>query len=260
MRPELKITVLGCGNSTGVPATGNYWGACDPAEPKNRRTRCSLAVQSATTTIIIDTGPDFREQFNRADLKHLDAVLYTHTHSDHVNGIDDVRVLSFRQKQLIPVYGDTFTIKELKQRFDYLFSSPFEIYKPIIEAHVIRPEQMRQAFQIGDIEIVPFVQEHGTCQTTGYRFGSFAYSVDMLDLDDQAIEALQGVDTWVVDGAAYKDTNNKVHAGLETIYRLNERIRAKRVILTSLSLSMDYQTLTSELLPGYEPAYDGLLL
>lgn len=256
----MKAMILGCGNSTGVPATGNYWGACDPANPKNRRTRSSLAVMSGTTSLVIDTGPDFKEQFNVCGLTHLDAVLYTHTHSDHVNGIDDLRILAFRQKKLIPIYGSPETIAEIERRFDYLFSSPFEIYKPIVEAAVIKDEQNGRTQKIGDIEFIPFVQEHGTCLTTGYRFGKLAYSVDMLELDERGIDVLQGIDTWIVDAAAYNDGNNKVHACLETIYRLNDRIQARRVILSSLSLAMDYDSLAAALPKGYEPAYDGLTL
>ena len=254
---QLKVTILGCGNSTGVPAVGNYWGKCDPSEPKNRRLRSSIAVQSANTTVIVDTGPDFREQVNRAHIERVDAVLYTHSHGDHVNGIDDLRSLRFRQKQLVPVYGNDETLDDLAKRFDYLFEggkSP--LYPPVVEAQRIEEGQYGQPITHGDIDFIPFPQDHGTCIATGYRFGDLAYSVDMLTLDDFAVKVLTGIKTWIVDCASYNDPNNTVHANIDTILKLNEKIGAGQVILSSLSLSMDYQTLKQELplplIPGYD--------
>ena len=256
---DLKITILGCGNSTGVPAIGNYWGACDPNEPKNARTRSSLAIQSEDTTLIIDTGPDFRQQMNAADISELDAVLYTHMHGDHVNGIDELRVYKFRQDKLVDVYFDKDSYDDVRTRFHYMFDGgKIDLYPPMLNPHVFKNEEYGQGHTIKSLEFIPFLQDHGTCETVGYRIGSFAYSLDMLTLDDAALEVLKGIRVWVVDAAAYNQDSNKVHANLETIYRLNEKIGAERVILSSLSLSMDYQTLVNELPDGYEPAYDGL--
>lgn len=257
----LKITVLGCGNSTGVPSIGNNWGACDPTNPKNRRTRCCLAVQSEATTVIIDTGPEFREQVNRENIAKIDAVFYTHAHSDHANGIDELRIIRSRNKKLVPVYANPETLADLKERFQYLFQGGgHELYPPILDPHAITGEQMGREMICGDIRFIPFEQDHGTCASVGYRFGDFAYSVDIWTLDDAAIETLRGIRTWVVDGAAYRQTGNPVHAGFETIFRLNEKIGAQNVYISSLSLAMDYETLRSELPEGYAPAYDGLLL
>lgn len=252
------LTILGCGNSTGVPSIGNYWGACDPAEPKNRRSRCSAIVESDDTTIIIDTGPDFREQFNKTQKQTLDAVFYSHQHGDHVNGIDDLRGLVFRRKSKMPVYGNAETITDLQARFPYMFDGGAlaELYPPLLEPHVLRDFGMPH--RVKSLSFIPFVQDHRTCQTVGYRFGDLAYSVDVFDLDAQAVAALQGVKTWIVDGAAYQSDEPSVHANLKTIMRLNESIGAARVVLTSLSLGMDYQTLKKDLPRGYEPAYDGL--
>ncbi|MGQ0527494.1 MAG: MBL fold metallo-hydrolase [Alphaproteobacteria bacterium] len=256
---KAKITVLGSGNSTGVPAIGNYWGACDPAEPRNRRTRCSLAVQSETTTLVIDTGPDFREQLNSAGISMIDAVLYTHAHGDHINGIDELRTLGMRAKKLMPIYANKWSLDDLEVRFHYLFrGGKSEIYPPILESHLIDEKQFGKPVQVGDIIFTPFDQDHGTCNTVGFRFGDFGYSVDICDLDGRALETLKGIKTWIVDGAGYKSTTNKVHAGLEKIYELNEKIGAVQVYITSLSLAMDYRILKKELRDGYEPAYDGL--
>ena len=258
MSHPLTITVLGCGNSTGVPSIGNYWGACDPNEPKNTRTRSSIAVQTADTTIIIDTGPNFREQINREDIRKIDGVFYTHAHSDHVNGIDELRVIRFRNDGLVPVFLNEETYENLKSRFHYMFDGgKIDLYPPILEPNVFKSADYGHVQRFYDIEFIPFIQDHGTIESVGYRFGDFAYSVDMLNLDDAAIQTLQGIKTWIVDCAAYKKPN-AVHAGIDRIYELNDKIGAETVILSSLSLGMDYQTLCKELKDGYVPAYDGM--
>lgn len=259
---NLKFTILGCGNSTGVPAIGNYWGACDPDEPKNRRTRSSLLVQSSQTTLMIDTGPDFRNQLNREDISDIDAVLYSHQHSDHVIGMDELRVLKFRnQKELMPIYGNQVTIDELERRFDYLFKGgDHKIYPPIVQKNVLTQADYGHVQQIGDIAFVPFEQDHGSCLSIGYRFGDVAYSIDILNLDEAAIRTLHGITTWIVDCAAYKDNENAVHASLDKIFELNKHINAQHVYLSSLSLAADYHTLISELPQGYYPCYDGLVI
>lgn len=260
---SLKFTIMGCGNSSGVPSVGNFWGACDPNEPKNRRSRCAAAVQSATTTLIIDTGPDFRTQMNTHNISNLDAVLYTHQHSDHAHGIDDLRTLYFRHgKTMINTYGKSSVLDELSKRFHYMFSggNSEEFYPPMLKANPFDEHKYGQPHMIGDIEFIPFEMDHGTCIAIGYRFGNLAYCTDMKSLDQKALDVLKGCDTWIVDGAAYKNPNNDVHADLSTIYRYNDYIQAKNVYITSLSTQIDYQTLCAELPSGYKPAYDGLTL
>ncbi|MCB1720796.1 MAG: MBL fold metallo-hydrolase [Rhodospirillales bacterium] len=261
MSKKLTITVLGCGNSSGVPAIGNHWGDCDPSEPKNRRTRSSIAVQSKNTTLIIDTGPDFRTQLNREDIGHIDAVLYTHSHSDHTDGINDLRIFRFRSQKLVPIYGNKETLSDLHRRFDFLFEGgKIQLYPPILESHEFGKAHFEKPKTIGDITFTPFIQDHGSIETVGYRFGDCAYSLDMHDLNARAVETLRGIKTWIVDAAAYNQENNAVHANLKTIYRLNEKIGASEVILSSLSLHMDYKILLNELPEGFKPAYDGLKL
>lgn len=253
---KAKVTILGCGNSTGVPAIGNVWGKCDPREPKNRRLRASIAVRSETTTLVIDTGPDFREQLNRENISTLNAVLYTHAHGDHINGIDELKLIYFRTANLVPIYGNSWTLEDLERRFDYLFKGgKHELYPPMLRSIEL---QYGQAVTIGDLTFTSFEQDHASCTTAGYRLGDFGYSTDMRNLDDTAVNALKGIRTWIVDGAGYNDPNAKLHANLETIYKLNERIGAEQVYITSLSLGMDYKTLCAELKSGFAPAYDGL--
>ena len=258
---SLKFAILGCGNSTGVPAIGNVWGACDPNEPKNRRTRCSLLIQSPKTTLVIDTGPDFREQLTKVNIQTIDAALYTHAHGDHISGMDELRVLSYRAKKLLPIYASRSTLDELMMRYDYLFKGHASgFYHPMVDANELH--KFGQKHTIGDIDFIPFEQDHATVISTGYRFGDFAYSTDMRMIDDAAIKILRGVKTWVVDCTGYNETleeaSRKPHASLATIYALNKKIKAKQVYLTSLSLAMDYQTLCAELPEGYAPAFDGL--
>ena len=258
---SLKITILGCGASGGVPALGNLWGQCDPAEPKNRRSRCALAVQSAETTLIVDTGPDFRAQTIEQDIHSIDAILYTHAHGDHVNGIDELTTLRRRTRRRTPAYGQKETMDELQARFAYMFrNDPAGFYPASIEAHAFDEDAYGTVQRAGDIDFVPFRQDHGTCRTLGFRFGDVGYSTDMVRLDDAAIAALTGVKTWIADGAGYHNKDNPVHASIADIIALNERIGADTVYLTHLSLMMDYQTLRDELPEGYYPAYDGLVV
>ncbi len=259
---SLKITIMGCGNSSGVPAIGNFWGACDPQEPRNKRTRCALAVQSENTTLILDTGSDFREQMNRHHISNLSAVLYTHPHSDHCHGIDDLRGFFFRQgRKALDVYGSEETLADITKRFDYLFKggNNEEFYPPMLTTHTYAKNMYGRTQCVGDIEFIPYKIDHGSCIVTGYRFGDFAYSVDMKTMDETALNTIAGVKIWVVDGAAYKNPDNAVHADLETIYRYNKIIKAKEVYISSLSTIMDYQTLRTELPKGFYPAYDGLV-
>jgi phosphoribosyl 1,2-cyclic phosphate phosphodiesterase len=255
------VTILGCGNSTGIPAIGNYWGKCDPAEPKNRRLRSSILVRSGNTAIVVDTGPDFREQLNRANIETVDAALYSHAHGDHVHGIDDLRPIRHRRGALVPVYGNRATLEELQSRFHYMFAGGnHALYPPVLEAKPFKTADFGAEQVIGELRFVPFEQDHGTCVSIGYRFGDIAYSPDFVRLDDKAVEILRGVRIWIADCAAYKDTQNAVHANLETIFSLREKIGAHEVYLTSLSLAMDYRALEKELRNGVKPAFDGLSL
>lgn len=256
----LKLTILGCGNSAGTPAAGNYWGQCDPQEPKNRRSRPGIAVQSENTTLIVDTSADFREQSIRNELHKVDAVFYTHAHGDHVHGIDDLRGYRLRTGQIIDTYGNRATIEELLERFTYMFETRTDIYPQILQPHIIEKHQYGQALNIGDIQIIPFEQDHGTCKTMGLRFGDLAYSTDVVRLDEAALATLAGIKTWVVDAAGYKMEKNFVHFTLRQIIAMNEIIQADRVYLTHMPGFMDYQTLLRELPNGYEPAYDGMIL
>lgn len=257
---QLRITVLGCGGSAGVPAAGGNWGRCDPSEPKNERGRCSIMVQSDTTTLVIDTGPEFRIQSNRERVSHIDAVLYTHYHGDHVDGIADLRGYRFRSGKLVPIYADSETLAVFRHKIPHMLESLDPIYPQILEPHEISDEALGRIMRVGDISFIPFEQDHNTCKTLGFRFGDFAYSVDALRLDDAALDVLKGVKTWMVDSTGYHMQDNLVHMNLEQIYAYNAVIGAEKVYLTSLTPAMDYKTVLEETPEGYFPAYDGLTL
>jgi phosphoribosyl 1,2-cyclic phosphate phosphodiesterase len=248
----MRITVLGCGTSSGVPVIGNYWGTCDPNNPKNRRSRVSVAVEEGDTRLIIDTSPDLREQCLANNIDKVDGVLFTHDHADHTHGIDDLRIMAMRSRQRVPIYADKGTLQTLNQRFDYIFD-PKEGYPAICEGHLIDG-----AFELGGMPIQPFLQHHGFMDTLGFRIGDFAYSTDVVELDDAAFEALAGVKVWIVTALRYEP--HPTHAHLAKTLEWIDRVKPERAYLTHMTWEMDYDTLMSELPDGVEPAYDGLVI
>lgn len=254
----MKVTVLGCGTSGGVPQVGLGWGDCDPAEPRNRRRRASILVEEAGTSILIDTSPDCREQLLDANVTHLDAILYTHAHADHCHGIDDLRWLCHAMGSEIPVYSDVETISALKHRFEYCFT-PLDpkagryFYKPVLTPHIVNDN-----FYINDLKVIPFIQDHGHSISLGFRIGKFAYSTDVVELSDDAFHILHGIDTWIVD--ALQPGEHPTHAHLDKTLRWINRVRPRHSVITHMNTRMDYQTLKDELPASVEPAYDGMVL
>ena len=248
----MKMTILGCGTSGGVPRIGRQWGDCDPNEPKNRRRRVSILVQRGATNVIVDTSPDFREQCLDAGIDHLDAVLYTHDHADHTHGIDDLRGFFYLKRSPIPAYGDAQTLSVLNQRFPYVFDGTHG-YPAIAEAR-----EINGALKIGELDVMPFRQGHGPITSLGFRFGPLAYSTDLDALDEAAFAALEGIDIWIVDALRYDP--HPTHAHLERTLAWIERVAPRRAILTHMNWEMDYQTLRRQLPAGVEPAYDGLAI
>ena len=255
---KATFTILGCASSAGVPGIGNFWGNCDSANPKNRRSRACAAIVSESTALIIDTGPDFREQYNRSGLQTLNGVLYTHMHGDHVHGIDELRTFNRVTGNKVDIYGQPQALEVLRDKFDYMFETSGQgFYPAVLEAHALN---MNTAQRIGDLTFTPFAQDHGTCISTGFRFGNIGYSTDFVRLDKTALNILEGIEIWIADAAAYHNTNNPVHACIEAVMAYNERIGAQKVYLTDLPPVMDYETVLNELPDGFEPAYDGLSL
>lgn len=250
-----KIVILGCGNGAGTPAIGNHWGQCDPNEPKNRRTRASIAILTEASTILVDTGPDLREQLNRHNIADVDAILYTHAHADHVHGIDELTTLSRIHKRKYAAYGDGETMAEIRERFSYMFESKVGFYPEVIDAYEVF---LNKKINLSGVNILPFEQDHGTRTSLGYRVGNVAYSTDMKRLDEAAFKALEGIDTWIVDGGGYLQNENPVHATFKEVIAYNKRVGARRVIMTHLARNVDYKTASDMLPEGYELAYDGM--
>ena len=253
----MRVRVLGCGGSGGVPMVGGDWGTCDPAEPRNSRLRPSVLIERDGFTVLVDTGPDLRQQLLTAGVGRVDAVLYTHWHADHTHGIDDMRNLCVRSGGAVDAYGDRQTVESLLERFGYAFR-PLTvgqgIYRPALVPHVIEG-----SFRLGPLDIVPFVQDHGWTRSLGFRIGGFAYSTDVVRLDEAAFAALDGIDTWIVDCVRIEPPH-PVHAHLDVTLSWIARVRPRRAYLTHMSNTMDYRALLRRLPPGVEPAYDGLVL
>lgn len=252
----MKVTILGSGSSGGVPRIGGGptgdWGDCDPNEPKNRRRRCSILVEEGSTRVVVDTSPDFREQCLDAGIDRLDGVIFTHEHADQTHGIDDLRMLTLRNRQRAQVYADARTLGILEDRFSYIFKTPEgSPYPPIADSHLIDGP-----FSVGSLDITPFDQQHGNITCLGLRFGNLAYSNDVSGLPDAAFKVLEGVKVWIVDALRYKP--HPTHAHLDRTLEWVARVRPERAILTNMHIDLDYATLRRDLPAGVEPGYDGM--
>ncbi len=263
MSDDLEIVILGCGSSGGVPRGDGDWGDCDPREPRNRRTRCSLLARrrggGGETTVLIDTSPDLRAQMLATGVTSLDAVLYTHDHADQTHGIDDLRVFAARARRRIPCWMDAATRQALTQRFDYIFEPKLgypAICQPVgIPAFGATAEVGGAG---GVIPVTTFDQAHGPIRSVGYRLGNVSYSSDVSDLDDAALQIVRGSTVWIVD--ALRWTPHPTHAHVDKALEWIATAEVEHAVLTNLHIDLDYQALRRRLPPGVEPAHDGMTL
>ena len=261
---SLKVTILGCGTSGGVPRIGGEWGACDPNNPKNRRRRCAVLVEregaGGVTRVLVDTPPDLREQLLDVGVGLLDGVLYTHEHADHCHGIDDLRMVCYNARRRVNVYHDAATGRVLRKRFDYCFETPpGSEYPSVLKPHEIVPgEMVHIEGPGGTIEAMPFRQRHGSGESLGFRFGGLAYSPDVSDLPEETLPLLDGLDVWIVDALRY--TGHPSHFSVEQSLSWIERLKPKRAVLTHMHVDLDYADLARQLPEGVEPGYDGMVL
>ena len=250
----MKLTILGCGTSFGVPRIGGDWGECDPAEPRNRRRRASILVEHEGTRILVDTAPDLREQLLDARIDAVDAVIWTHDHADHVHGLDDLRALFHRRGSALPGYARPGTLAVLRRRFDYVFEGAGG-YPPIVEAR-----ELPDAVEIGPIRVQVADQPHGDITSAGLRFEagdrSAGYSTDCNALTPAMRALFEGVDLWVVD--ALRRRPHPTHPHLAMTLEWIGAVRPDRAILTHMDNSMDYWALLAELPQGVEPGFDGM--
>ncbi|MFC3078106.1 MBL fold metallo-hydrolase [Phenylobacterium terrae] len=264
MSGVLEVTILGCGSSGGVPRADGDWGVCDPAEPKNARTRCSLLVrrkagEGEETTVLVDASPDLRLQTAAAGVKRLDALLLSHDHADQTHGIDDVRAFFIRQRAKIPCLMDAATHASMMRRFGYIFEAEGG-YPAICEARELPAHGATWMLDgpSGAIPVSTFDQDHGGVRSVGFRFGGVAYSSDVVGLDEAAFAALEGVEVWIVDALRWRP--HPTHAHVERSLEWIARVKPKRAILTNLHIDLDYRDLAARLPEGVEPAYDGLVI
>lgn len=266
MQVTRRFTLLGCSSSPGVPRINGDWGNCDPNNPRNRRTRASFLIEQigadgGKTTVVVDTGPDFREQMIRAKVEHLDAVVYSHAHADHLHGIDDIRGYFITQRNRIPIYAEPFTMARIEEGFGYcLKTPPGSSYPPIVAPVIV--EDMDKAIVIdgagGPIELLPLVQQHGDIISLGLRIGDVAYCCDVSDFPEETIAKLSGLDLLYIDTLQYRP--HPSHLSLEQALGWIERLAPKHAILTHMHTPLDYETVMGETPPHVEPGYDQFVM
>jgi phosphoribosyl 1,2-cyclic phosphate phosphodiesterase len=260
---EIIATIMGCGSSGGVPRIGGGWGTCDPADPRNRRRRCSLLIEgrtgnSAPTRIVIDTGCDLREQLLSAEVDRVDAVFYTHEHADHTHGIDDLRVLALNTGRRVDVYFSHEAGQRIVAAFAYCFTAPpGSGYPPILNQHLIAAGTPVTISGLGgDITLLPFRQDHGEIFSLGFRIGNFAYSCDLSGIPRESTDAVSGLDVWILD--ALRPAPHPSHLSLSEALEQVAIHRPGEAVLTNLHIDLDYAETDRITPPNVRPAYDGL--
>jgi len=256
------LTILGCGSSGGVPRVAQGWGACDPANPRNRRRRCSVLVEQGTgeaaTRVLVDTSPDLREQLLGADVRALDAVLISHPHADHTHGIDDLRPLYLATRRRLDVFMDEATARLLRRTFAYAFGTPAgSLYAPMLdEKRLSSGNTLAIEGQGGPLEILPFRLVHGEIDALGFRFGALAYTPDVSAIPDSSAPFLEDLDVWIIDGLRY--AKHPTHFSVDEALDWIARLRPRRAIITNLHTDLDYAELRARLPAHVEPAFDGM--
>ncbi len=267
---SLAITILGCGSSGGVPRVGQGWGACDPANPKNRRRRCSIFVEQTAqdggatqtaagkTQVLIDMSPDLREQLIGQGVTNLDAILVTHQHADHTHGIDDIRPLVIMAHRKLDVHMDAVTSGIVRGSFGYIFETPPSSQYPALlnehRLHAGHPCIIEG--KGGPISFLPFRLEHGEIDALGFRIGDIAYSPDVNAIPPESVGFLEGLDLWIVDALRYKP--HPTHFCLEETLEWIARLKPRHAILTNLHTDLDFEALRAQLPANVEPAFDGM--
>jgi phosphoribosyl 1,2-cyclic phosphate phosphodiesterase len=260
----LSLTILGCGSSAGVPRPALGWGACDPANPRNRRRRCSLLAEQAgeggVTRILIDTSPDLREQLIDTEVDHIDAVFLTHEHADQTHGIDDLRSVVLHQRRRIPVYLNKSTADHILLRFSYCFvSPPGSDYPPILDSHSIEAGESRTIEgKGGPVTLSAFIMRHGNIPALGYRIGDAAYTPDVSDIPPESWPSLENLDLWIIDALRYAE--HPSHFSVNDALSWIDRFKPRRAVITNMHADLDYEVLRLRLPAGVIPAYDGMRL
>ncbi|MDO5633083.1 MAG: MBL fold metallo-hydrolase [Paracoccus sp. (in: a-proteobacteria)] len=258
----IRATILGCGSSGGVPRLGGRWGECDPANPKNRRRRCSLLVERVaehgTTQVLIDTGPDLVPQLLDAGVGRLDGVVYTHAHADHIHGIDDLRQIAYNMGAVVPVWADDVTGAALTARFGYIFETPpGSFYPPVCALNRIAGPVVIDG-PGGVIELRPFRVAHGEIEALGLRIGGLVYLPDVSAIPDTAWPEIMGAEVFICD--ALRRTPHPSHAHLSLALKWITRSGALRGVVTNMHIDLDYDAVQAETPPNICPAFDGMVI
>lgn len=259
---EMKITILGCGSSGGVPRIGGHWGACDPSEPKNRRGRCSILVErvteAGTTTVLIDSSPDMRTQLLDAEVGRLDALLFTHAHADHTHGLDDLRMIVINMRERLPVWADEPTKKALMTRFGYAFVRPEgSMYPPILDMQDIEGVVTIDG-PGGALTFQPMLVDHGGMDALGFRVNDVVYMPDVVKIPQDVWPHLQDMRCWIID--ALRRDPHPTHSHLEQTLGWIADVAPTHAVLTNMHNDLDYETLAAETPDHIDPAYDGMVL
>jgi phosphoribosyl 1,2-cyclic phosphate phosphodiesterase len=258
----MKVTMLGCGGSGGVPLIGCACAVCRSPDPRNRRLRVSIVVETDIgTRILVDASPDLRQQFLTHGLRTVDAVILTHAHADHLHGIDDLRSVNYHRNAPLEIWSDAATLAEVTDRFSYAFRPPRSNagiwYAPSLVAREIA---VGATTRIAGVDVGCFHQIHGGTRapTLGLRFGAFAYSTDVREMPEEGFAALDGIDTWIVD--CLQEEPSMGHSHLEQTLGWITRVRPRRAVLTHMGHRLEYADLARRLPPGVEPGHDGLVV
>jgi phosphoribosyl 1,2-cyclic phosphate phosphodiesterase len=258
----MKVIVLGCGGSAGVPMLGGPdgagdWGVCDPAEPRNRRSRSAIVVEQDGRRLLVDTPPDLRDQLLRCRVPRIDAIFYTHAHADHVGGVDEVRGLNRIVGGALPTYGSEATLAEIEQRYDYAFRpwTPPGIFRPILTSNRVRAGDVVETCGLA---LRLFDQTHGRTPTLGFRCGTFSYSTDVNILDEAALSVIAGSDTWMVD--CFQRQPHPAHAHVALVHHWAQTLRIRRTVLTHMGTDLDWRWMQDHLPAGLEAAFDGQVI
>jgi phosphoribosyl 1,2-cyclic phosphate phosphodiesterase len=256
----MKVHVLGCGASGGVPLIGCTCDVCTSRDPRNKRSRVSIVVEDRGSRVLVDASPDLRQQFLATGLTTVDAAILTHAHADHLHGIDDLRSINWLRKGPLDIWGAPACLEHAKRRFDYAFEKPRLGEGKYWYAPSLVPHEVDGPFSVGNINIQPFWQLHGGDRepVLGLRFGRFAYSTDVKEMPEEAFDVLAGIDVWIVD--CLMEAPNFAHSDLQQTLSWIERVKPKRAILTHMNHTIDYAAWSARLPKGVEPAYDGMII
>jgi phosphoribosyl 1,2-cyclic phosphate phosphodiesterase len=251
----MQLTMLGVGSSAGTPVVGCSCATCNSDNPRNKRTRCSSMITlDSGENILIDTGPDLRYQSLREDIKRVDAVLYTHTHADHLHGIDDLRAFCQIQRKQIPLYAKEDAVEHIKQKFGYVLREPSDFW----DLPVLRVEAVQAPFELFGVKITPIPVFHGRSQILGFRIGNFAYMTDVSEISESSFALLENLDVVLLD--CLRETAHPTHINIEQSLAYIGRIKAKQSYMIHMTHELEYASLSKKLPKDVFVGFDGLKL